>query len=324
MLRNKELRRAALVHGGLTLLLCAFGFALHPAAGWVALLSSAVLGAVFWGVTAARYRRIARLSEQIDLVLHGGDRLFVADGEEGELSILQSEIAKMTLRIREQNGLLRKEKIHLADSLADIAHQLRTPMTSLRILLSLLSGADETLLQEAHGLLSRMEYLITALLELSRLDAGVVAFRSETIALAALVRDALYPLQIPFELHDITVQTEIPADIRITGDPHWLSEALQNLLKNGMESAGDGGKITITGTENPLYTELSIRDSGAGFPPETLPHLFERFYRGRASGAAGYGIGLALCRTIVTRQGGTVTAKNHPQGGAVFTLRFPK
>ena len=329
MLRNKELRRAALIHGALTLLLTSFGFALHPAAGVMALASSVILGAAFWCFTAARYRRIARLSEQIDLVLHNADRLLLTDGEEGELSILQSEITKMTLRIREQNDLLRQEKTLLADSMADIAHQLRTPMTSVNIILSLLSDeADaagrETLLGESRELLARMDYLITALLGLSRLDAGVVVFQNAPVEIKTLVQAALRPLQIPMELHGIHVRTDIPAGVTVTGDAGWLSEALQNILKNCMESAGDNGGIDITGTDTPLYTELCVRDSGAGFPPDELPHLFKRFYRGRNSGATGYGIGLALCRTIVTRQGGTVTAKNHPQGGAVFTLRFPK
>ena len=329
MLRNKELRCAALIHGALTLLLSILGFALHPAAGVMALASSVILGAAFWGFTAARYRRIASLSEQIDLVLHNADRLLLTDGEEGELSILQSEITKMTLRIREQNDLLRQEKKLLADSMADIAHQFRTPMTSVNIILSLLSGeADaaerEKLLGETRELLARMDYLITALLGLSRLDAGVVVFQNAPVEIRTLVQTALRPLQIPMELHGIDVRTDITAGVTVTGDAGWLSEALQNILKNCMESTGDNGSIAITGTDTPLYTELCIRDSGAGFPPDELPHLFERFYRGRNSGATGYGIGLALCRSIVTRQGGTVTAKNHPQGGAVFTLRFPK
>ena len=91
-----------------------------------------------------------------------------------------------------------------------------------------------------------------------------------------------------------------------------------------MEGAGDGGKIEIACEDTPLYTEITLHDNGAGIEKEDLPHLFDRFYRGKNSSAVGYGIGLALCKTIITRQGGTVTAKNHPQGGASFSIRFPK
>ena len=171
MLRNKELRQAAAIFCALSACLTAAGFAVHPAAGWMALLCAAVLGTVVFCFTRKRYRRIARLSEQIDLVLHNSDRLFIEDAEEGELSILQSEITKMTLRIRQQNESLKREKEHLADSLADIAHQLRTPLTSVNIILSLLADepkkrARGDLLREAEGLLSRMDYLLTALLKL--------------------------------------------------------------------------------------------------------------------------------------------------------------
>lgn len=101
-----------------------------------------------------------------------------------------------------------------------------------------------------------------------------------------------------------------------------LSEAVRNILKNCMESVGDNGRIEIVCEDNPLYTKISIHDSGPGIPAEDLPFLFERFYRGKNSDASGYGIGLALCRTIIMRQDGTISAKNHPEGGAVFTIRF--
>ena len=110
----------------------------------------------------------------------------------------------------------------------------------------------------------------------------------------------------------------------IQGDIGWLTEAIQNILKNCMESVGENGKIEVACTDNPLYTEITIHDSGAGFEKEDLPRLFDRFYRGKNENASGYGIGLSLCQMIITRQGGTITARNHPEGGAVFAIRFPK
>lgn len=329
MLRNKEIRQLAVLCAAITGIAAVVGFALHPAAGILALVTAAALCIVFFAFTKARYARIARLSEEIDRVLHNADHLFIGSAEEGELSILQSEITKMTLRIREQNDALRQEKERLADSLADIAHQLRTPLTSANLILSLLEKEppqDERreLLRETEELLVRMDWLITSLLKLSRLDAGIAVFQSQPVDVKRLIETALRPLLIPFELHGVALQTDISDGLTITGDPNWLAEALQNILKNCMESAGDGGTVAITCEDTPLFTEITIRDSGAGFAPEDLPRLFDRFYRGQNSSAAGYGIGLALCKTILTRQGGTIAAKNHPQGGAIFVIRFPK
>ncbi len=305
------------------------GFAIDTKAGILAVFSAVAFGITFFVFTKARYKSIAQISNQIDLVLHNADNLYIGESDEGELSILHSEIKKMTLRIREQNDALKKEKEHLADSLADIAHQLRTPLTSVNLILSLLeNNPDENerkaLIRETEDLFVQMDWLLTSLLRLSRLDAGIVVFQSEQIDVSTLIADALHPLLIPMELHDITLQIDAPKGIIIQGDLCWLSQAFQNIFKNCMESAGENGKIEIVCINNPLFTEITIHDSGAGFEKEDLPCLFDRFYRGKNAGATGYGIGLALSRMIITRQGGTITAKNHQKGGAIFSIRFPK
>ena len=329
MFRNKEVRQIAILFLIITFIFTIVGFILCPAAGILEFVSAAVLGAVFYIFTKTRYNKIAQLSEQIDMVLHNAECLDISEADEGELSILQSEIVKMTLRIREQNDALRKEKKHLADSLADISHQLRTPLTSVNIILSLLEKNTDkkeqrTLLQEAGELFGQMDFLLASLLKLSRLEAGIVVFKREQIDISNLVSVSLRPFLISMELHNIQIQTDIPEETKISGDFRWLSEAFQNIIKNSIESVGDNGKIKIACEDNPLFTEITFHDDGAGFEKEELRHLFERFYRGKDADATGYGIGLALCRTIIMRQGGTITAKNHPQGGAIFYVRFLK
>ena len=329
MLRNRELRQFAILFSLMATAAVIWGFAINTAAGILAASSAAAFGTVFFVFTKARYKNLARISDQIDLLLHNADHLYIGESDEGELSILQSEITKMMLRIREQNDALKKEKENLADSLADIAHQLRTPLTSANLILSLLANnPDENqrkaFVRETEELLARMDWLITSLLKLSRLDAGIVVFQSEQIDVNSLISAALRPFLIPMELHGINSQIDAPKGMMIQGDLSWLSEAIQNILKNCIESTGENGKIEIVCGENPLFTEIAIRDSGAGFEKEDLPCLFDRFYRGKKQNATGYGIGLALCRMIITRQEGTITAKNHPQGGAIFAIRFPK
>ena len=329
MLRNREVRQFVILFSMLSAVFIIIGFTINMASGILAAASATVFGTAFFTFTKARYNSIAQISHQIDLVLHNADHLYIGESDEGELSILHSEITKLLLRLREQNDALKKEKEHLAESLADIAHQLRTPLTSANLILSLLENNPyekerKAFIRETEELLVRMDWLLTSLLKLSRLDAGIVVFQCEQADVNHLVNAALRPLLIPMELHNIDWKTDIPKGIMIQGDSGWLSEAIQNLLKNCMESVGDNGKLEIVCLDNPLFTEISIHDSGAGFEKKDLPCLFDRFYRGSKTNATGYGIGLALSKMIITRQGGTITAKNHPQGGAVFVIRYPK
>ncbi|HEX3077335.1 MAG TPA: HAMP domain-containing sensor histidine kinase [Lachnospiraceae bacterium] len=329
MLRNREVRQFAIMFFIIAVVTVTFGFAINAMAGILAIFSTVAFGTAFLVFTKARYKNIAHISEQIDLVLHNVDHLYIGESDEGELSILHSEITKMTLRIREQNDALKKEKEHLAESLADIAHQLRTPLTSVNLILSLLENTSDendrkAFVRETVELLERMDWLLTSLLKLSRLDAGVVVFQNEQIDVNNLIYASLRPFLITMDLHNIDMQIDAPKGMTIQGDKGWLSEALQNILKNCIESVGENGRIEIICTDNPLFNEIAIHDSGAGFDKEDLPCLFDRFYRGNNPNATGYGIGLALSKMIITRQEGTISAKNHPQGGANFAIRFPK
>ena len=329
MFRNKEVRSFTWRFMGVALIFSALGFYFNRVAGLIVLIVAVVLGVMFYRFTKRRYEAIAHMADQIDIVLHGEEQIAFGELEEGELSILQGEITKMMLRIRAQNEALRCEKCHLAEALADIAHQLRTPLTSASLINSLLKNTPEdrerrAMLRETETLYAQMDWLITSLLKLSRLDAGIVVFQKEEVAAVSLIEAALSPFLITMDLHNIQVLKQVPEGVKLFVDKSWTSEALQNILKNCIESVGDDGKLEITCEDNVLYTELTIRDHGTGFEQEDLYHLFDRFYRGKRTSATGYGIGMALCRTIIVGQGGTITAKNHHEGGAVFTMRFQK
>lgn len=165
MFRNKEVRRIAILFSGISFVVAIAGFKICMAAGILELVTVSILGTVFYVFTTVRYKKIAQLSEQIDMVLHNTEHLCINEADEGELSVLQSEIVKMTLRIREQNDELQREKKHLADSLADISHQLRTPLTSVNIILSLLEKDTDkkeqrALLREAGELFRQMDFYL--------------------------------------------------------------------------------------------------------------------------------------------------------------------
>lgn len=329
MLRNKEIRYFLLFYVIATVCTAGVSFWLRSAAGVLLLVFSGICGVAFFRVTAYRYRKLADISEEIDRVLHKEEHIFQTMEEEGELSILESEIIKMTVRIREQNQTLQREREFLADSLADIAHQLRTPLTSANLMLSLMEKQTDpaelrNMLHETEQLFVQMEWLINSLLKISRLDAGMSVLKKEPVSVSELIRQALHPFLITMDLHEIEVTCRIAPEITIEADREWMSEAIQNILKNCIQSIGAHGRIEIACEDTLLYTKIIMHDSGKGFSVEDLPHIFERFYRGKGDSASGYGIGLALSKMICVRSGAALTAENHVLGGAVFQICFSK
>ena len=329
LFRNPSVRRGAVFYAVLLAAGVCIGWQIAPACA--ALAAALCMAAALFAFVSARrrYARIAALSADIDSILHGAIVPLTAY-EEGELAILQSELEKLTVHLREQAERLACDKAYLADSIADISHQLRTPLTSVNLIVSFLSQPDLTnerrltLTKELAALLTRIDWLIAALLKLSLLDAGTVRFAAAPVAAAEIIRQAAEPLLIPMELRDIRWTVCCAPETRMTGVLAWTVEALGNILKNCMEHTPAGGEICVTAEENALYTSFCVEDTGSGIAKEDLPHLFERFYKGRDAGAQSVGIGLALTRKIAEAQNGTVKAENRSGGGAKFTMRFYK
>ena len=207
----------------------------------------------------------------------------------------------------------------------DISHQLRTPLTSMNLTLELLRDSDlpperrAGLLRQLRSMTGRIDRLCIMLLKLARLDAGTVEFRRETCSLRTLAGQAAAPLAVLLDLKSQALRIEGDADAFV--DPVWTLEAVSNLVKNCVEHTPEGGVIRVCLTQNPLYAEIVVEDNGPGFSREDLPHLFERFYRGKGS-TEGFGIGLALARGVFTSQNGALKAENRPKGGARFIGRF--
>ncbi|NLX63294.1 MAG: HAMP domain-containing histidine kinase [Clostridiaceae bacterium] len=328
--RNPEIQKSLIFYILLILILTIAGFLLGYYNGLIVLTISILFTFLHFLITFRRYKKLAELGSDIDRILHGDDSIDLAEYSEGEMSFLQSEISKLTVQLRNQAWALKKDKQYLADSIADISHQIRTPLTSINIMLSLLSKPDlpeerkTALFNELETLLGRIDWLITTLLKISRLDTGTVKFKKEKIMVSRLISLAVAPIAISLELREQVINTEISGNESFTGDLSWTVEAIENILKNCMEHTQKGGVITITACETPLFTEIVIKDNGPGIDKEDLPHLFERFYKGKNSDSQNYGIGLALARMIIVNQNGTIKAENAPEGGAKFTIRFYK
>lgn len=277
-----------------------------------------------------RYREMRLLAGQIDELLHGNDIPDFRHFHEGDLEILRDEISKMTIRLKEQTALLKKDKMSLADALADISHQIRTPLTALNILIERMKSQElgsETrrrLLREAERMLAKIEWLVATLLKMSKLEAGTISLKKENISVQKFLADAISPFELSMDIHCKTCIISGAEGKSFIGDYAWTLEAVQNVIKNGLEYTPDGKTLTICCEENPLYTELRVTDSGSGIPKEDLPHLFERFYRGENAGKDSFGIGLALAQMILTRENAVIQAQNVPDGGGQFRIRFYK
>lgn len=331
LFRNPEIQKTLVFYGIVAVVACVVAGFFGD--GRVVVLTAGVCAVFIFShllITRRRYQELAKMNEQIDRILHGKAGELWKNCEEGELSILYSQIGKMVNRLKEQTARLSEEKVFMADSLADISHQVKTPLTSIHLLLSFLNEENLTkerrleLTREITVLLERIDWLIYALLKISRLDAGTVAMNHDIVKARKLAVKSYEQIAVALDVRDIRWQCELAEDIAFCGDLSWSMEAVTNILKNCMEHTPAGGSIRVTGEENALYTELVITDTGKGIAKEDLPHIFERFYKGKNSDSQSIGIGLALARRIVAEQNGTIKADNAKSGGAVFVIRFYK
>lgn len=328
-MRDPDLWRCVALQSFLLAVGTVCGFIISPAAGILMLAVGAVFVLIFIVFTVRRNKNLARLAQSIDRILHGQIEILPSDSREGELAVLKSEVTKMTVRLREQADALVRDKHRLTNAIADISHQLRTPLTAMNLTISLMSEEDITderrikLTRDLLRTLRRVDWLIEALLKIARIDAGTAEFRRERVDVGELVRRALEPFRISMELRGQEQRLSIGNESYI-GDMAWSVEAIGNIVKNCVEHTSEGGYIEIAASETALYTEIVVRDSGSGFAAEDLPHIFERFYRGKNADGGSVGIGLSLARSVIVAQNGTIKAQNGKSGGAVFRVKFYK
>lgn len=329
LFRNQEIKHLLLVQSVLLLFSLVLSL-LTPWSTGILLIYGGLTLFSYLQFTKRRYLKIDALTKEVDEVLFKEQFTPISQYEEGELSILRTQIHKMNLKLQEKQSALQKEKIHLVESLQDISHQVRTPLTTLFLLADRLKeeGVSDrtrrTLVQEEVRHLRQIDWLIGSLLKMAKLDADTAVFEEKTVLVKDLMLKAMDPLRIPMELREQEVVLQIGEGASFKGDLSWSAEAVTNLLKNAMEHMEPGGKIYVEAMENVLFTEIVLRDQGPGIPKEDLPYLFERFYKGKNAKENSVGIGLALSRMILSKQKGTLKAENALEGGARFIVRFYK
>ena len=328
--RNPEIKRYLLIQLMASVALTLISWSVNKHAGICVALTCVALNILFYIYTAIRYRRIKELSSYLTRISNGEYTLDVRDNKEGELSILKSEIYKVTEMLTEYAQKLQKEKLYLSESLADISHQLKTPLTSMIIMCEILNEPDlpiekrEEFVTLINLQLERIGWLVSTLLKISRLDAGVVMMRKERINVSELVVKALTPLWASINSKELTISKNIKPDAAISCDIQWTCEAIINILKNCIEHTPEKGEIEIDYQENPLFYELSLKDNGVGISKKELPHIFTRFYRGENASSDSVGIGLAMARSIIRNQQGDIIVESQKQKGSKFIIRLYK
>lgn len=330
MLRNREIRIFLLTMGLISLaaIIAAAFFSL--AATLLIFIVSALLIGCSLFFTSWRYREIEKLSGYLRQISGGNYSLDVRDNHEGELSILKNDIYKVTIMLSEQGSLLQKDKLQLTNAISDISHQLKTPLTSMMMMADLLGDAKLPAAKRMEFTrniriqLERIEWLVSSLLKLSKIDAGTVLFRKDKIAVNKLIQKALDPVLIPMDIKEQTVSINGEDNVSFFGDFNWTAEAVLNILKNCVEHTPEGGVITISFSENALFTEIVIADNGKGIPKEDLPYIFKRFYKGKNASEESVGIGLAMAHSIMTSQNADILVKSKPKEGTRFRIKFYK
>ena len=265
--------------------------------------------------------RIRALADYLERVNTGKAEILSVSGED-DFSKLEDEIYKTVTFLYQTKDKAVRVKNDFAENLYNIAHQIKTPITAISLSLQTMGKENEREKSEKiQKQLLRLSHLEEGLLLLSRFDAGSLVLQKSEIDVLTVIVLAADNLQELLVESGTSIDIPELGEMAITADLEWTMEAVINLMKNCMEH-NRGGTIHCTYGQNPLYTEIMIWDEGNGFDKEDIPHLFERFYRGKNACAGGIGIGLALAKEIIERQNGTIHAKNMPDGGACFEIRF--
>ena len=275
------------------------------------------------------YRDIKDMTDYVYHSSEGREYEMKNKNQEGQIGLLKTEIMKMTTVLKEKVALLHSEKIFLNDTISDISHQLKTPMTSLMLLTDLMyNDLDKEkkieFLDRTNAQLSRMDWLIKSMLKLSKLEAKVIDFKTEKVNINELIRRSISPLSVPMELKNISLNINGNKEASYIGDIEWSSEALGNIIKNCIEHTKEGGNLDISYEENPIYSEIVIKDNGEGIDKDDIPNIFKRFYKGKNSKSDSVGIGLAMAKSIIESQNGDIYVKSEKNMGTEFHITFHK
>ncbi|MEG0137639.1 MAG: HAMP domain-containing sensor histidine kinase [Bacilli bacterium] len=270
------------------------------------------------------YNKINNISKYTHNILNNNYSMDIREYSEGDISNLKNDLYKMTIKLKEQSENLTNDKKFLETTLSDISHQLKTPLTSLFVINDILydnvsNSVKHEFLNQNKEQLKRIEWLIKSLLIMSRLDSGTTILTIKKTNIKEVLKVSIEPLKIISEIKNIELLINCNEKIYANIDFNWTAEALGNIIKNAIEHTNKGSVI-IDASENPLYTEITVKDTGLGISKKDLPHIFERFYKG-INNKESIGIGLNMAKTIIEKENGDITVTSD-SNGTLFRIKF--
>lgn len=286
-----------------------------------------------------RKKDIFQLQDYMDKISRGNYELEINDNSEDELSSLKNSLYKIMVYMKEQADSARIKKVMLAQSVSDISHQLKTPLTSTQVLLDNLNdnpdmdySTRKKFIYEALNQVNGMSWMIVSMLKLSRIDAGVVEFNNENISINKIIEEAVGNLEVIAEIKNVNIEKNIDnrnedelnkSDIYIKGDYNWNREALQNIIKNAIEHSNDKGTVKINITDNDVYTAVYITNRGEKLSDKQQKQIFERYYSEAKYEDNSMGIGLPLAKAVIEKQGGYISVESDDEE-TVFIVKYIK
>ena len=249
---------------------------------------------------------------------------------EDELSILKNEIYKTTIMLKESAENSNKDKLNLKKSLEDISHQLKTPLTSILVMLdNIIEDPDMDInirndfVRDIKRNVVNINFLVQALLKLSKFDANTVHFIKQENDLKAIIKESIKNVSPLCDLRNINIEFNAKEKSKIICDAKWQIEAITNIIKNAIDHSKNNSTVTIDLSNNNVYSMIEIIDKGEGISKKDISHIFERFYKGENATSDSIGIGLALAKTIIEEDNGSISVESN-KIGTKFIIKYFK
>ena len=290
-----------------------------------------ILSIIFFKYNHSESKKINEITKYIEEINRGNYKLNIEENTEDELSILKNELYKITIMLKEVAENSQKDKTTLKDSLSDISHQIKTPITSILIMLdNILSDENmpedikKDFIKDIKREIINIKFLVESILKLSKIDSNSIKFIKKEVFIKDIINEAVKNVSMLSELKNIEIIVSGDDSIKTICDLKWQVEAITNILKNCIEHSYENKKIYINYNQNNMYTELKIEDNGTGIDAKDLPHIFERFYKGKNSSSDSVGIGLALSKSIIESNNGYIQVDSELNKGTTFIIKYLK
>lgn len=296
--------------------------------GCFILIALLIIVSIFLIYNRKKDKELAEITRYIEEINKKNYTIDIDEMSEDELSILKNEIYKTTIMLKEIADNSNKDKLQLKQSLEDISHQLKTPLTSILVMLdNLIDDKDmdkeirQDFIRDIKRDVMNINFLVQAILKLSKFDANTINFIKDEKLLKDIVDESIKNVSALCDLKNIDIEKKGSEVATIYCDFRWQVEAITNILKNCIEHSRENNKILVKYESNNVYSMISIRDFGDGIAKEDLPHIFERFYKGKNSNSESVGIGLALAKTIVEEDKGNIYVDSDEKG-TIFIVKY--